>query len=70
MAKQIHGEEYMVKVQSFIETIQYLQKLKGKTVMAAVYEICTYPIVKEDGLAIIMFMAAAVEIIEPSNVLI
>jgi hypothetical protein len=66
-AKALHGAEYETELKWYIARIYDYQKSQKVETLPAVSAICSRPIVKENPSAIMMFMAAAVEIIEPSK---
>ena len=66
-AKKLFGAEYKAKIQWYIDTLNnYSAHYKVET-LKAVIAICQTDIVKGNGMALMLFMAAAVEIIEPSK---
>lgn len=66
-AKALHGKEYKAELKWYIARIYEYQKKQKVETLPAVLAICSLPSVKENSSTIMMFMAAAVEIIEPSK---
>lgn len=66
-AKGLYGKEYKAKLNWYISRIYDWQKSQKVETLPAVLGICSMPSVKTNEMAVMMFMAAAVEIIEPSK---
>lgn len=66
-AKQLYGKEYREKLDWYTCRIYEYQKAQKVETLPAVLAICGLPSVKENEMAVMLFMAAAVEIIEPSK---
>lgn len=66
-AKGFYREEYLDKIEPYKECIKKYCAKSGKDTLLGVMEICEIDEIKaKGGFPIIMFMAAAVELIEPS----
>jgi hypothetical protein len=66
-AKALHGVNYKTELKWYIARIYEYQKKQKVETLPAVSAICSLPVVKENPSTTMMFMAAAVEIIEPSK---
>lgn len=66
-AKKLYGTEYKYKINWYIDALNGYAKYKGLDILPAVIEYCSLDDVKVNGMAVMLFMAAAVEIIEPST---
>jgi hypothetical protein len=66
-AKALYGKEYKAELKWYISRIYDYQKQQKVETLPAVLAICSLPTVKENASTTMLFMAAAVEIIEPSN---
>lgn len=66
-AKRFYKDEFKYKVEPYKECIRKYMDKSDKDELLSVMEICEVDEMKEKGFAIIMFMAAAIELIEPSN---
>lgn len=66
-AQKFYKEEYQDKIKWYKETLNKYAKLNKTDTLKAVISICQKSPIKENGMSIMMFMAAAVEIIEPSK---
>lgn len=66
-AKVLYGKEYKAELKWYICRIYEYQKKQKVETLPAVLAICSFPTVKENSTTTMMFMAAAVEIIEPSK---
>lgn len=66
-AKALYGKEYKKKLDWYICRIYEIQKARAIETLPALIEICSLPSIKENAMATTLFMASAVEIIEPSN---
>jgi hypothetical protein len=66
-AKALHRYDYHEKLLPYKNVInQHMDKFK-LDVLPSVIEICNFESVRNNGMAEMLFMAAAVEIIEPSK---
>lgn len=66
-AKRFYRNEFKDKVDPYKKLITRYMDKTGKSVLISVLEICEIDEIKEKGgFVIMMFMAAAVELIEPS----
>lgn len=65
-AKKFLGKEYPHKIKNFMDVISGYQKDHGLDVLQSVLAICSDPDIAEEEVTIVLFFAAAVEIIEPS----
>jgi hypothetical protein len=63
-AKNLFRQEYKSKVQWYIDVILNWNKQRGTDTLKTVIAICQLESVQENGFVVLMFMAAAVEIIE------
>lgn len=66
-AKALYGKQYKEKLRWYICRIYDYQKVQKVETLPAVLAICSLASVKENEMAVMSFMAAAVEIIEPSK---
>lgn len=66
-AKSLYGKDYMKKLDWYKCRIYEYQNKQCVETLPAVLAICSLPSIKENAMATMLFMAAAVEIIEPSN---
>lgn len=66
-SKTLYGTEYQHKIKWYIDTLNGYAKHKSLDTLPAVIDYCSLPDVKENETAVMLFMAAAVEIIEPSK---
>lgn len=66
-AKALYGTEYQHKIKWYIEALNGYAKYIGKDTLSAAIDYCSKPDVSVNGTAVMLFMAAAVEIIEPSK---
>jgi len=66
-AKKLFREEYKEKIQWYVDVIKAWQEKHKLDVLQAVLQICNTDSIKDDGMGTMMFMAGAVEIIEPSK---
>jgi hypothetical protein len=64
--KSLFGKEYHDKLKWYMEKIDSHAETRNLDTLKAVLELCEMPSVKENGMAVVLFMAAAVEILEPS----
>lgn len=66
-AKRFYRDEFKDKIEPYKECIRKYMVNGGKDELLSVMEICEIDEIKEKGgFAIVMFMAAATELIEPS----
>jgi len=66
-AKRFYRDEFKDKIEPYKECIRKYMVNSGKDELLSVMEICEIDEIKDKGgFAIIMFMAAATELIEPS----
>lgn len=63
--KGLFKEEYPEKIKWYIDVLNNYAHKKEISIFEAVIDICKDPIVGENGMASVLFMAAAVEILEP-----
>lgn len=63
-AKNLYGPAYQDKIQWYKQVITGHSKKHEKDILESVIEISSMEGVKDNGVAIMLFMAAAVEIIE------
>lgn len=66
-AKALFGNEYKERVEPYAHKIRQHQINQKIDTLPAVLAICSLPHVKINEMATMLFMAAAVEIIEPSK---
>jgi uncharacterized membrane protein len=66
-AKKLYKDEYDKKLLTYKNFIQAHMKKFNIDVLPSVLEICSFDSVKCDGITTMLFMAAAVELIEPSK---
>lgn len=66
-AKKLYGTEYKHKIKWYIDALNGYAKHIGKDTLTAMIDYCSKPDVSCNGTAVMLFMSAAVEIIEPSN---
>jgi hypothetical protein len=66
-AMKLYGTEYKFKIRWYIDALNAYAKHIGKGTLEAVIDYCSKPDVSTNGMAVMLFMAAAVEIIEPSK---
>lgn len=66
-AKKLYGDEYKDKMKWYIDTLNKYAKLNKTDTLKAVISICKKSPIKENGMAVMLFMAAAVEVIESSK---
>lgn len=66
-AKALFGNEYKERLNYYRHVIDQHKLNQQIDTLPAVLAICSLPHVKENEMAVMMFMAAAVEIIEPSK---
>lgn len=65
-AKRFFKEEFYERIKPYQHLIQAVQKRQDKEVLPAMME-CIKISTGDEGMKMMMFMAAAVELIEPSN---
>jgi hypothetical protein len=66
-AKKLFKDEFNEKISWYKEKIIKAKEDLNMDVLETVLELCNIPSVKENGMALMLFMAAAVEILEPSK---
>lgn len=66
-AQQLYGDEYKAKVKTYIDYIKAFSAKHNLETLPAVISICKDQIIRSNGVTLMLFMAAAVEIIEPSK---
>lgn len=66
-AKKLYGTEYKYKIKWYVDALNGYAKHIGRDTLSAVIEFCSKPDVSVNEMAVMLFMAAAVEIIEPSK---
>lgn len=66
-AKKLYKSEFPEKIKFYKEVIQGYMAKHNVDEMKAVIAICEFDSVKGQGIAIMLFMAAVVELIEPSK---
>jgi hypothetical protein len=66
-AKKLHQDQYLERIEGYIEMIQRYMNLKKCEILDAVIEICHFPDLRNDEYALMMFMAAGCELIEKEN---
>ena len=64
-AKGFYRDEYEAKLKPYRNIIEAHQKKFNLEVLPSVLELCSFESVRDNGMATMLFMAAAVEIIEP-----
>lgn len=67
-AQKFFKEEYQAKIKPYQNIIQAHQKKFNLEVLPSVLELCSFESVRDNGMAVMLFMAAAVELIETSAV--
>ena len=65
-AKRFFRDEYEAKLKPYRNIIEAHQKKFNLEVLPSVLELCSFESVRDNGMATMLFMAAAVEMIEPS----
>jgi len=63
-AKRFFRDDYDLKLKPYKNAIQTHQKRFNIEVLQSVTEICSFESVRDNGMAVMLFMAAAVELIE------
>ena len=63
-AKRFHGDDYKARVSPYMDIINSVSKEKGIDELKAAMMLCEGDIIKDNGFAIIMIMAALAEILE------
>ena len=66
-AKRFFKDEYEVRIEPYKETIKHCQQKLNLEVLPCVIKICNLESVKDNGMATMLYMAAAVELIEPER---
>lgn len=65
-AKRFFRDEYEVKLKPYKNIIEAHQKKFNLDVLPSVLELCSFESVRDNGMATMLFMAAAVEMVESS----
>lgn len=65
-AKALYKNEYNEKLRTYKNVIEAHMKKFNIDVLPSVLEICSFESVRDNAMAQMLFMAAAVELIEPS----
>jgi len=65
-AKSLYGDGYKDRLKVYTNVIQGHMKKFNLDVLPSVIEICNFKSVRDDGTAQMLFLAAAIELIEPS----
>lgn len=65
-AKRFFRDEYEAKLKPYRNIIEAHQKKFNLEVLPSVLELCSFESVRDNGMATMLFMAAAVEMIETS----
>lgn len=65
-AKRFFRDEYEAKLKPYKNIIESHQKKFNLEVLPSVLELCSFESVRDDGVMTMLFMAAAVEMLEPS----
>jgi hypothetical protein len=66
-AKSLYGADFKSKVQWYVDVILKWNEQRKTDTLKTVLAICQTETVSGNGMAMMMFLAAAVEIIEPSK---
>ncbi len=66
-AKRLFRDEYEARLKPYKNIIEAHQKKFNLDVLPSVLELCSFKTVRDNEMATMLFMAAAVEIIEPSK---
>lgn len=67
-AKRFFGEEFKDKIQPYKKIIADVAKDKNIGELEAMIKICDDDVIKNNGWTLVLLMAAAVELVEPSAV--
>lgn len=67
IAKMIYKNEYKEEIQPYIDALKKIMKAKDLQVIPALLLISKTDLYQGSGMTQLMFMAAVVEILEPSN---
>ena len=67
-AKRFFGEEFNDKIQPYKKIISDVAKDKNISELEAMMKICDDDVIKNNGWTLMLLMAAAVELLEPSAV--
>jgi hypothetical protein len=67
-AKRFFGDEFQDKIQPYKQVISGVAKEKSIGELEAMMKICEDDVIKNNGWTLVLLMAAAVELIEPSAV--
>lgn len=65
--KALFKNEYHQKIESYVSALNEYAEKKDLDIFKAVLEICDVPHIKDNSMACVLYMAAAVEILEPST---
>jgi len=65
-ANRFFRDEYEAKLKPYKNIIEAHQKKFNLDVLPSVLELCSFESVRDNGMATMLFMAAAVEMVEPS----
>jgi len=65
-AKRFFRDEYEAKLKPYKNIIEAHQKKFNLDVLPSVLELCSFESVRDNGMATMLFMAAAVEMVEQS----
>ncbi len=65
-AKRFFRDEYEAKLKPYKNIIEAHQKKFNLDVLPSVLELCSFESVRDNGVATMLFMAAAVEMVEQS----
>jgi uncharacterized membrane protein len=65
-AKRFFRDEYEAKLKPYKNIIESHQKKFNLDVLPSVLELCSFESVRDNGMATMLFMAAAVEMVEHS----
>jgi uncharacterized membrane protein len=66
-AKSFYKDEYHEKLRTYKNVIEAHMNKFNIDVLPSVFEICSFESVRDNGMATMLFMAAAVELVEPSG---
>ena len=67
-AKKIYGKEYPEKVKFYVDFVKAFSEKEQLDTLQSILKICEDKEVLENGMAVMLLMAAAVEIIEPEEI--
>lgn len=66
-AKRFYKDKYDEKLKPYKNIIEAHKKKFNLEILPSVLELCSFENVRDNGMATMLFMAAAVELIEPSK---